>query len=128
MAVKKKSSKKTATKKRPVKKTAAKKAAPIRCGKWTAIHDFMPGKPPTLRVRGICITPKPGYRIRLVEAVPQGINPLILLLKKIVTPPKGVRPPKPTPVAVSFTKKTATKYTHVTILPDGTTIKVQNVS
>jgi len=110
------------------KKTSSKKGGTIRCQKWTAIHDFMPPGTPTLRVDGVCFTPTPGYKIKLVPAVPQGINPLILLLKKVVTPPTGIQPQVITKVPVHYEKKTKTKYTHVTILPDGTTIKVQNVT
>jgi hypothetical protein len=133
MAIKTKSSKKPASKKAPAKKAPAKKTAAtkgttIRCQKWLAIHDFMPLGTPTLRVTGVCFTPTPGYKIKLVPAVPQGINPLILILKKIVTPPTGIQPQVITRVDVRFEKKTRTRYTHVTILPDGTTIKVQNVT
>ena len=72
--------------------------------------------------------PTPGYRIKLVPAVPQGINPAILLLKKVVTKLPGIWPQIPKKHDVRYTKKTKTKYTHVTILPDGKTIKVQIVT
>ena len=67
------------------------------------------------------------FKVTLKEAVPQGINPRILLLRKTVKPPTGPVIQKPQVVNVTFTKKTKMKYTNVTILPDGGTIKVQIV-
>ena len=66
--------------------------------------------------------------MKLTKAVPQGINPKILLLRKTVTPPTGPVIQTPQTVKVSFTLKTKFKYTHVTILPEVTTIKVQIVT
>jgi len=129
-SAKKATSKKTSAKKGSAKKAPGKKAAPVglvECGKWTAFHDHQPPGPATLRVTGVCVAPTPGYRIRLVAAVPQGFNPKILLLQKIVTPPKGIRPQVRTKVEVRYTKRTSFEYTHVTILPDGKTIKVKDV-
>jgi hypothetical protein len=127
---KKSSTSKAATKMTAAKKVSAKKKPPatIQCGKWTAVHDHMPPGTPTLRVNGVCKTPTSGYRIKLVPAVPQGINPKILLLKKIVTPPKGIVPPIVTAVAVKYEKKTKFEYTNVAILPDGVTIKVKEIT
>ena len=121
-SAKKSSAKKAAGAKRPAP------AATIRCGKWTAFHDFMPPRVPTLRVTGECITPTPGYRIRLEPAEPQGINPRILLLRKIVTPATGMRPQVLTKVEVRYSKRTRTEYTTVTILPDGANIRVKKVT
>lgn len=118
---------KKAAKKAPAKKAASKKGGTIKCGSWKAIHDFMPPGTPTLTVTGVCVTPTPGYKIKLVMAV-QGINKEILILKKIVTPPSGIVIQKVTKVPVVFTKKTKAKYTHVTIIPDNVTIKVQIVT
>lgn len=139
MAATKKTSKKSskgaakkATKKSAAKKSGAKKAAGYKvpqgkCSGWRAVHNFQPPGPPTLTVTGKCVFPTTGYKVKLVKAVPQGINPLILLLRKIVTPPTGIVLPVLTTVAVKFTLKTSTKYTHVTILPEGVTVKVQQV-
>ncbi|HJR09363.1 MAG TPA: hypothetical protein VJ842_19035 [Pyrinomonadaceae bacterium] len=117
-----------ATKKAAAKKVGAK--APTSTGKctdWQAIQDNMPPLPSRLRVTGKCTFPTRGYKVTLKEAVPQGINPHILLLSKTVTPPKGIVLPGHQTIPVSFGKKTNTKYTHVTILPEVTTIKVQQV-
>jgi hypothetical protein len=131
--------KKAASKKRAAKKTTKKttskkaskklvaKAAAGKCTGWKAWHDRMPPGPATLHVTGTCRFPTHGYKVTLKEAVPQGINPAILLLKKIVTPPSGPVIQIPQDVAVHFRKKTNAHYTHVTILPDGTTIKVKQV-
>lgn len=116
-----------ATTKKTAKKAPAPKGGTIDCRQWEAFHDFMPGRRPTLRVSGVCRTPTPGYRIRLVVAEPQGINPKILLLEKVVTPPKKPQPDVITTVEVRFSKRTRVEYTHVTILPDGKTIKVKRV-
>lgn len=63
-----------------------------------------------------------------MKAVPQGTNPALLLLRKVVTPPSGIVIQVLSPVEVHFTMKTRPRYTHVTILPDGVTVKVQIVS
>lgn len=120
-----------ATKKKATKKAAkASKATPIigKCGGWKAVLNRMPTATPTLHVTGKCVFPKHGYKVKLTKAVPQGINPAILLLRKTVKPPTGIVIPTPQIVNVSFTLKTKTKYTHVTILPDGVTVKVKIVT
>ena len=133
-AAKKGSKKGGAAKKGGAKKAVAKKgttskasASAGKCTGWSAVHDFMPPLPARLRVRGKCRFPTHGYKVTLKEAVPQGINPFILMLRKTVTPPTGPVIQTPQTVEVNYLKKTNTKYTHVTILPDGATIKVQNV-
>ncbi|HEX3230992.1 MAG TPA: hypothetical protein VHQ95_18590 [Pyrinomonadaceae bacterium] len=108
-------------------KTVKAKVAPGKCSGWKAILNMMPPGPSILRVTGKCIFPKHGFKVTLKEAVPQGINPAILLLKKTVKPPTGIVIPTPQVVNVTFTKKTTFKYQKVTILPDGVTINVQIV-
>lgn len=128
-AKKKASKKKAATKKAAAKKSTKQAAVSAgKCGGWKAWHDHMPPGPATLHVTGRCVFPKHGYKVTLKEAVPQGINPAILLLQKIVKPPTGIVIQTPEVVQVRFSKKTNFKYTHVTILPDGVTVKVQQVS
>ena len=132
-AASKKSKKKGGAKKAAAKKSTAKKAAakaPTSTGKctgWQAVQDNRPPLPSRLRVTGKCTFPTHGYKVSLKEAVPQGINPRILLLRKTVTPPKGIVLPAQQTIEVSFTKKTKTTYTHVTILPEVKTIKVKQV-
>ena len=125
--------KKGAAKKRPAakkatKKSGAKKAVVGRCTGWRAVQDNMPPGPATLTVTGRCTFPTTGYKVTLKEAVPQGINPAILLLRKTVRRPTGIVLQVITTIPVRFVKKNATRrYTHVTILPEGKTVKVQQV-
>jgi hypothetical protein len=107
-------------------KTSKAKVTTGKCSGWKAVLNF-PFTAGTLRVTGKCIFPKHGFKVTLKEAVPQGINPAILLLKKTVKAPTGIVIPTPQVVNVTFTKKTKTKYSKVTILPDGVTINVQIV-
>ncbi|HJX83184.1 MAG TPA: hypothetical protein VJ723_02430 [Candidatus Angelobacter sp.] len=100
---------------------------PTNCKDWIAIHNFQPIEPPKLRVTGRCTFPTPGFKVTFKHHVPQGINPLILLLDKIVTPPTGIEPQHVVTQEVKYEEKTSIRYTDVEILPDGVTIKVQNV-
>ena len=110
-------------------KAGAKKAASQgKCSGWKAWHDRMPPGPATLHVVGKCRFPKHGFKVRLKKAVPQGINPAILLLQKVVRAPSGPVIQTPEIVEVHYRLKTNTKYTHVTILPEGKTIRVKEVS
>jgi hypothetical protein len=137
-AAKKVTAKKVAAKKVAAKKVAAKKVAAKKggvkvassqgkCTGWSAAQALYSLTPPTLSVKGKCTFPTHGYQVRLEEAVPQGINPSILLLRKIVTPPSGIVIQVPQTIDVSFLKKTKMLYTHVTILPEVTTIEVKQV-
>lgn len=112
-------------------KTKASKAkvAPSqgKCSGWKAVLNIHTPGPYLLRVTGKCRFPTHGYKVTLKEASPQGINPAILLLQKIVKPPTGPVILTPETVNVVFTKKTKTKYKQVMILPGGPTIPVQIV-
>ena len=100
-----------------------------KCTGWQAVQDSQPPLRPRLRVTGRCTFPTPGYKVTLKESVPQGINQHILLLTKTVTPPKGPVPQVLQTILVGFEKKNATtKYDSVTILPEGTTIKVKHIT
>ena len=87
----------------------------------------MPPGPARLSVTGVCTFPTPGFKVTLKRHVPQGINPAILLLDKTVKRPSGIEPQIVTQVAVKFEARTNTRYTTVSILPDGVQIRVQNV-
>jgi hypothetical protein len=129
--MKKKVSKKVKSKKvkSPAKKARAKQVAGKAgtCGKWSAVHDFMPPGPARLRVHGVCTFPTPGYKVTLKRHVPQGFNPAILILDKTVKRPTGIRPPVVTKVDAKFETRTDMHYTGVQIVPDGIQIKVQEV-
>lgn len=99
-----------------------------KCTDWKAWHDTMPGSPQTLHVVGACEFPKAGYSVQLRPANPQGINPKIYLLNKIVTPPSGMTAQVVTVVPVHYEERTETRYDKVQINPDGTTVDVQEVS
>jgi hypothetical protein len=116
--------------KKSTSKTSKLKAAPSqgKCSSWKAVLNMFPPGPTVLRVTGKCRFPTHGYKVTLKVAVPQGINPAILLLKKTVKPPTGIVIKTPEVVNVVFTMKTKTKYQKVTILPDGTTIPVQIIT
>lgn len=121
-----------ATKKKVTKKTVSKagKAKPAigKCGGWKARLNIMPPGTPTLHVTGKCVFPTHGFKVTLKKAVPQGINPAILLLLKVVKRPTGFVIQTPQTVIVTYKLKTKTRYKQVTILPDLTTINVQIVS
>ena len=131
-ANKKAAAKKSGAKKGSAKKNVAQEGIAVnqgRCRDWEAVQDSMPPNPPRLYVTGMCTFPTPGYKVTLKESVPQGKNPRILLLTKTVTAPRGIQPQVLQTIPVRFEKKNATtKYTQVTILPEMTSIKVQQVT
>jgi len=94
---------------------------------WTAIHDFMPPEPARLTVKGKCTFPTPGFKVTLKRKEPQGINPLILILEKVVVAPTKREPQHPSKVDVEYLAKTNTHYSDVEILPEGTKIAVKEV-
>lgn len=110
-------------------KLAVKKARPKpvkgNCLNWIAIQNMMPPGPWSITVRGTCKFPNHYHTVKLTKAVPQGKNPAYLLLKKTVTSTVGIQIPQV--VSFTYTMKTKQKYTHVTILPDMVTFKVQHV-
>jgi len=107
---------------------ATRQPAVGKCRNWYAWHDFMPIGTPTLRVKGECTFGTPGYTVVLKKAEPQGINPRILILDKVVTPPTGVVAQVVTTVPVGYEEETSTKYDEVEIRPDGARIKVKITS
>ena len=66
-------------------------ASNYQCSGWKAMHNFMSGsQSPTLHVTGTCTFPTDGYSVRLERAEPQGVNPAVLLLDRVVTAPSDV--------------------------------------
>lgn len=94
---------------------------------WKAWHDFMPVGPPTLYVTGKVTCPTTGYSAHLKVHHPQGTNPAIYLLDLVVVPPSPdtVVHQTETAVDVRYEEKTKNHYTHVTILPENTTVEVR---
>jgi hypothetical protein len=96
------------------------------CSDWYASHDHMPPGPKKLHVTGKCTFPTAGYSVELKPADPQGINPEIYLLEKIVTEPTGPAATVITTVEVQYDEQTDTEYKQVQIIPDGGTIDVEH--
>lgn len=99
-----------------------------RCSEWTAWHDRMPGSPATLHVTGQCVFPTDGYSVALKRAEPQGFNPEVLLLERVVQAPTGPVTQVETTEEVHYSEETEQRFTDVTILPDGGTIPVKETS
>lgn len=78
-----------------------------------------------LKVTGVVTFPTTGYSVQLKKAEPQGINPAVLLLDKVVTGPNGIVAHHVVNMPVSFEETTTVHYKEVQILPDGINIKVK---
>ena len=129
MATSKAAKKGTSAKKGAAKNAKAAPPSPGKCTGWEAVENQMPPGPATLRVTGRCRFPTHGYKVKLIKAVPQGINPAILLLKKVVTPPSGPVIQTPETVEVRYQQRVKKgQYKQVTILPDGKTIRVKIIT
>lgn len=98
------------------------------CSAWKAWHDRMPGSQATLHITGQCTFPTGGYAVELRPMAPQGINPKIYILNKIVNEPTGPVPQVLTVVDVSYLENTDATYEQVHILPDDELIPVEEVS
>jgi hypothetical protein len=98
------------------------------CGDWHAWHDRMPGKKPTLHVTGVCTFPTAGYSVELRAKQPQGINPAIYMLEKVVIKPTTPVPDVITDVPVYYREQTDAAYKEIHILPDDVLVPVQEVS
>ncbi len=98
-----------------------------KCFDWKALHDNQPPGPATLRVTGKCTFPTSGYSVELKPRTPQGINPEIYMMDKIVHKPTGPVSQVETTVAVRYSEKTNTHYREVHILPDDIHVPVEEV-
>jgi hypothetical protein len=99
-----------------------------RCGEWAAWLDRQPPGPPTLHVTGACEFPSAGYTVELRRHKPQGINPRELLLENVIHAPTGVAASVLTTVQVRYREEASIRYETVTILPDGVSLPVTEVS
>jgi hypothetical protein len=86
---------------------------------YEAWIDLMPGANDTLHVKGKVTVPTTGYKAQLVEAVPQGINPAILLLRLELTKPTGPAGQMVTTLEVRYSKPHAKQYKQVQIEEEG---------
>jgi hypothetical protein len=98
-----------------------------QCGDWHSWHSRRPGSPPSLYVVGRCVFATSGYTVELRPADPQGFNPNIYLLEKVVTPPTGAVADVISEVPVQYREVTNVSYTHVQIIPDNVTVEVYEV-
>ena len=80
-----------------------------------------------LFVIGEVTCPTAKWKVRLVEARPQGTNPVILILDIVARKPSGIVTPVLTPVPVRFEKAKGGDYQQVTIRGGGAdfTIPIQ---
>lgn len=99
------------------------------CEDWYAWHDSMPGTPPTLHVKGECTFPTGGYSVELEKDRSRSDEDRLVLNLIVREPPDGVA------VTTALEHKTVRydedidhAYETVTILPDGVSIPVQEVS
>jgi hypothetical protein len=83
------------------------------CKNWTAVH-----RSGVLTVKGTCTVLVQAV-VSITAAVPQGINPKILLLNLNIKEPVGMHSNAIGPKLVSFRKRTTRKYKSVSI--DGST-------
>jgi hypothetical protein len=86
----------------------------------------MPPGPKTLYVTGKCEFPTAGYSVELRPADPQGINPKIYILEKIVHEPSGPAADVLTVVEVRYEEQTDTEYDQVQIRPDDVLIDIEH--
>ncbi len=95
---------------------------------WSAVLNTMPPGPHGLHVRGTVTCPTTGFGVALKKAVPQGINPDILILEIVETPPPGVAGQMITDHPVTYDEQPSHSYTEVFVRPCDLTIKVKVVS
>lgn len=109
-----------------MKETYSGGASEGKCRNWYASHDHMPPGPKTLYVTGQCVFTTTGYSVELRPAEPQGINPKIYILEKVVHEPTGPTGDAITTVDVRYEEKTETEYDQVQIVPDGVVMDVEH--
>jgi hypothetical protein len=96
---------------------------------WQAWRFHNPDGESVLLVTGLCIVETDGYTAFLRRVEPQGYNPDILLLEKVITPPFGPDLPSPFPhtIEIRFEDRVHVHYTHVQIVSDYVTLAVRDV-
>jgi hypothetical protein len=102
--------------------------APARNCTWRAWLDRQPPGPATLHVQGECEFPTAGFGVTLRRHEPQGFNPRVLLLDEVVRPPRGPVAQVVTRVEVRYEEATTAGFDAVTILPEGDTVRVEEVA
>ena len=114
-----KKAKKTKAKAKPAKKTkrAVKKTTGgLRIISVSAVANLQPPGPHHFYVRAKVQVPTPGYTASLKKAVPQGINPAILILDVVTKKKPGIWPQVITVVDANYDDKNYKgKYKQVTV-------------
>lgn len=93
------------------------------CGNWKAWRDPQPPHT-TLYVTGKCRFPTTGYTVKLRPVIPQGINPAVRILERIVDGPTGPVKKEITVVTVDYVEENS-NCTSVEIRPDGVKVEVK---
>jgi hypothetical protein len=97
-----------------------------RCHDWIVGKVRVVGGREQLLVSAVCAV-RGGERLELRRVEPQGINPANLLLELVVS--RGPFPPGPATQEVRvYHSEVNTGYKSVTILPDGPTLPVEELS
>lgn len=94
---------KAATKKSKTAKKASSAGLPIKS--VLAVANMQPPGPFSLYVRAKISVPTPGYRAYLKKAVPQGINPKILILDVVLEKLLGIWPQRVTDIDATYDEK-----------------------
>lgn len=89
---------------------------------WAAWNDLMPPGPISLHVAGDIEVANPGIEAILVEAIPQGTNPDILLLDLYLIQRPGVWTQNLVTRTVRFAKETDGNHTSVSIFHNGNSV------
>lgn len=97
------------------------------CYDWRAVQYFGRAGSGPLTVTGACRVPTAGHSVELRRHVPQGINPAVLLLDRVLIEPTDPAAQVITEVPVRYTEEADLLYDTVTILPDGTSISVKRI-
>ena len=92
-----------------------------------AVHDWMPGSPPSLRVTGIYRFRTLGHAVDIRRHKPQGFNPFDLLLDVEIRHPKDGAGDQIQDVPFEFREDTDFKYQTATLVPHGPTLRVEDV-
>jgi hypothetical protein len=95
---------------------------------WSAILDKMPPERPRLTVKGICTCPTGGFKPSLKKAIPQGINPSILILDLEAVAPTGIVNQMVTDSEVTYREDDSPNYQEVEIRPCDVKVPVKIVS
>jgi hypothetical protein len=98
-------------------------------GKFVSLEALLDEEPPgrRLHVKGKWVYPTAGWTISLEKATPQGVNPAVLILKKIAKAPKGQAAQRETPYEPTYDHKLVSgepEYKTVTVMPDNVSIEI----